>query len=31
VQTLSNRWGVYEGSTHVWFEIDRAAGGREAA
>jgi len=26
VQTLSNRWGVYEGSTHVWFEIDRANG-----
>jgi anti-sigma regulatory factor (Ser/Thr protein kinase) len=25
VQTLSNRWGVYEGSTHVWFEIDRTA------
>ena len=23
VQTLSNRWGVQEGSTHVWFEIDR--------
>jgi anti-sigma regulatory factor (Ser/Thr protein kinase) len=23
VQTLSNRWGVYEGSTHVWFEIER--------
>src|SRR3954451_5029393 len=23
VKTLSNRWGVYEGSTHVWFEIDR--------
>ncbi len=23
VQTLSNRWGVREGSTHVWFEIDR--------
>ena len=23
VQTLSNRWGVHEGSTHVWFEIDR--------
>ena len=21
VQTLSNRWGVYEGSTHVWFEL----------
>ena len=26
VQTLSNRWGVYEGSTHVWFEIDRTSG-----
>jgi anti-sigma regulatory factor (Ser/Thr protein kinase) len=26
VQTLSDRWGVYEGSTHVWFEIDRARG-----
>ncbi|MEA2270157.1 MAG: serine/threonine-protein kinase RsbW [Solirubrobacteraceae bacterium] len=25
VQTLSDRWGVYEGSTHVWFEIDRGA------
>ena len=25
VQTLSNRWGVYEGSTHVWFEIDRSS------
>jgi Histidine kinase-like ATPase domain len=25
VQTLSNRWGVYEGSTHVWFEIDRTS------
>jgi anti-sigma regulatory factor (Ser/Thr protein kinase) len=23
VQTLTNRWGVHEGSTHVWFEIDR--------
>ena len=22
VQTLSDRWGVYAGSTHVWFEID---------
>ena len=21
VQTLANRWGVYEGSTHVWFEV----------
>lgn len=26
VQTLSDRWGVYEGSTHVWFEIDRTSG-----
>ena len=23
VQTLSNRWGVHEGSPRVWFEIDR--------
>jgi anti-sigma regulatory factor (Ser/Thr protein kinase) len=23
VQTLSNRWGVREGSTQVWFEIER--------
>jgi anti-sigma regulatory factor (Ser/Thr protein kinase) len=23
VQTLSNRWGVHDGSTHVWFEIER--------
>jgi anti-sigma regulatory factor (Ser/Thr protein kinase) len=23
VQTLSDRWGVREGSTHVWFEIER--------
>ena len=23
VQTLANRWGVHEGSTHVWFEIER--------
>jgi anti-sigma regulatory factor (Ser/Thr protein kinase) len=23
VQTLSSRWGVHEGLTHVWFEIDR--------
>ena len=23
VQTLSNRWGVHEGSARVWFEIDR--------
>jgi len=23
VQTLANRWGVHEGSTRVWFEIER--------
>jgi anti-sigma regulatory factor (Ser/Thr protein kinase) len=23
VQSLSSRWGVREGLTHVWFEIDR--------
>ena len=23
VQTLSDRWGVHEGSTHVWFVIER--------
>ena len=23
VETLSDRWGVHAGSTHVWFEIDR--------
>jgi anti-sigma regulatory factor (Ser/Thr protein kinase) len=23
VETLSDRWGVRQGSTHVWFEIDR--------
>lgn len=22
VETLADRWGVHEGSTHVWFEID---------
>jgi anti-sigma regulatory factor (Ser/Thr protein kinase) len=31
VQTLSNRWGVYEGSTHVWFEIDRTGDDAAAA
>jgi anti-sigma regulatory factor (Ser/Thr protein kinase) len=31
VQTLANRWGVYEGSTHVWFEIDRAGRRGDAA
>ena len=30
VETLSDRWGVYEGSTHVWFEIDRRAGSEAA-
>lgn len=23
VQAISDRWGVLDGSTHVWFEIDR--------
>jgi anti-sigma regulatory factor (Ser/Thr protein kinase) len=23
VETLSDRWGVHEGSTHVWFELSR--------
>jgi anti-sigma regulatory factor (Ser/Thr protein kinase) len=23
VEALSERWGVHEGSTHVWFEFDR--------
>jgi anti-sigma regulatory factor (Ser/Thr protein kinase) len=23
VEALTDRWGVYEGSTHVWFEIRR--------
>lgn len=23
VEELAERWGVHEGSTHVWFEIDR--------
>jgi anti-sigma regulatory factor (Ser/Thr protein kinase) len=23
VETVSNRWGVHEGSTHVWFELSR--------
>jgi anti-sigma regulatory factor (Ser/Thr protein kinase) len=25
VQELTDRWGVYEGSTHVWFELSSAA------
>jgi anti-sigma regulatory factor (Ser/Thr protein kinase) len=24
VQELTTDWGIYEGSTHVWFEIDRS-------
>jgi anti-sigma regulatory factor (Ser/Thr protein kinase) len=24
VEELTDRWGTYEGSTHVWFEIDLA-------
>jgi anti-sigma regulatory factor (Ser/Thr protein kinase) len=30
VQALASRWGIHEGSTHVWFELpdDRAAPGR---
>jgi len=24
VETLTDRWGVHEGSTRVWFEIERA-------
>ena len=23
VDTLADRWGTYEGSTHVWFELER--------
>jgi anti-sigma regulatory factor (Ser/Thr protein kinase) len=26
VEQLTTRWGVHAGSTHVWFEIDRAHG-----
>ncbi len=25
VDELADEWGVYEGSTHVWFELKRAA------
>ncbi|HEY8583572.1 MAG TPA: ATP-binding protein [Capillimicrobium sp.] len=25
VETLSDQWGVYEGSTHVWFEMSARA------
>jgi anti-sigma regulatory factor (Ser/Thr protein kinase) len=27
VEALTQRWGVREGSTHVWFEIDRRPAG----
>lgn len=27
VETLSDRWGAFAGSTHVWFEIDRSISG----
>lgn len=27
VEALSDRWGVFAGSTHVWFEIDRPISG----
>jgi hypothetical protein len=27
VEALTERWGVREGSTHVWFEIDRRPAG----
>ena len=25
VETLSDRWGVHEGSTHVWFEVSSSS------
>ncbi len=27
VEALADRWGVFAGSTHVWFEIDRPLSG----
>ena len=27
VESLADRWGVFAGSTHVWFEIDRSISG----
>jgi two-component sensor histidine kinase len=27
VDAAATRWGVYEGSTHVWFELESATGG----
>jgi anti-sigma regulatory factor (Ser/Thr protein kinase) len=29
VEELTDRWGVHEGSTHVWFEIDRREAGAD--
>jgi anti-sigma regulatory factor (Ser/Thr protein kinase) len=26
VDAVSSRWGVFEGTTHVWFEVHRASG-----
>jgi anti-sigma regulatory factor (Ser/Thr protein kinase) len=26
VDAMSSRWGLFEGTTHVWFELDRAGG-----
>jgi anti-sigma regulatory factor (Ser/Thr protein kinase) len=31
VQELTTDWGTYEGSTHVWFEIDQRARDSSAA
>jgi anti-sigma regulatory factor (Ser/Thr protein kinase) len=31
VRTLSDRWGIRAGTTHVWFEIHRSSGGAAAA
>jgi anti-sigma regulatory factor (Ser/Thr protein kinase) len=31
VQKLTTDWGTYEGSTHVWFEIDLSARKQSAA
>jgi anti-sigma regulatory factor (Ser/Thr protein kinase) len=26
VDSMSTRWGLFEGTTHVWFEVDRDGG-----
>ena len=28
VDTLTSRWGIHEGTTHVWFELDPQSGAR---